>query len=142
MAESGKLLCQLARFSSLQGRSSRTGSFWQSLMAPSCSPGTCLFAPTSVLDKESAINGLADSWTIVYIGSFIGSYSWLSFWPISAAFSTPYALGKMSGDCSQRKMWPGPLDCISARHSLQLAYFDYKEAHFSQFSIRKYIVLY
>jgi formate/nitrite transporter len=35
--------------------------------------GNCLFAPISVLGKESTIKGLAANWTIVYIGNFVGS---------------------------------------------------------------------
>ena len=35
--------------------------------------GNCLFAPISVLNKESTLKGLAANWTLVYIGNFVGS---------------------------------------------------------------------
>lgn len=35
--------------------------------------GNCLFAPISVLNKESTLKGLASNWTMVYIGNFVGS---------------------------------------------------------------------
>ena len=35
--------------------------------------GNCLFAPISVLNKESSVKGLFVNWTVVYVGNFIGS---------------------------------------------------------------------
>lgn len=35
--------------------------------------GNCLFAPISVLNRESKLKGLASNWTLVYIGNFVGS---------------------------------------------------------------------
>lgn len=35
--------------------------------------GNCLFAPISVLNRESTLKGLASNWTLVYIGNFVGS---------------------------------------------------------------------